>query len=428
MFISQYRFVRWRVFFLAVQQRLDAGNYARLVVGLLWRCLRGGLWALLIPIGLAFHILGFRRLIVRSEHIGHLAIEPDSFFKEVSLGLLPKRKWFMTVPASRNSNPHMLRYWRAFVPIIANPLACGVLETVARYGVACRDLDQYMATFFGTQDAYRVARLWGTRPPLLSLDMEDEAWGRLALAEIGIPEGKWFVCVHVREGGFLPRNEAIQSHRNASIDHVIPAMREVLKRGGVCVRMGDGTMSPLPQMHGVIDYAHSPLKSPRMDVILCAKARLFLGCTSGLAFLSAIFGVPIAHANMIPVATLGLHVQDISIPKLIFSEREARYLPFSEILGTAIGDFFFSHQYTEAGLRVEENSPEDIQLLLGEALDRIDGRAVYDHADRVRQQRYLALFRPGHYSYGAPSRVGRDFLRRHEELLVSHQQIAGATV
>jgi len=40
------------------------------------------LWMLFLPAGLLGHLFGYRRLIVRTEHIGHLAAEVDTFLKE----------------------------------------------------------------------------------------------------------------------------------------------------------------------------------------------------------------------------------------------------------------------------------------------------------------------------------------------------------
>lgn len=65
--------------------------------------------------------------------------------------------------------------------------------------------------------------------------------------------------------------------------------------------MGDTTMEPLPFLPQVIDYAHHPLRSPRLDIILCARARCILGNTSGIFLVGSIFGVPSA-ANMVPMS------------------------------------------------------------------------------------------------------------------------------
>jgi len=383
--------------------------------GLFKRLLWEITWLVLLPISMIGHIIGYRRLIIRTEHIGHLAVQPDALLKELNLGLIDNRKWFIAVIDGKVSNHHLLEYWTGFFPVLRAGWHCYFFNALTWRYFMREDLSKYDSTFFGPQPVYRINNLWGIRPSILKLTDQDISWGRDALLTLGIPEDKWYVCIHVREGGFIPNNEAIQSHRNADIKNVIPAIKEIVSRGGICVRMGDSTMTPLPEIEGLIDYVHHPSKSERLDVVLCAQARFFLGCTSGLAFLSMVFGVPCAHANMIPVATLGIRYCDISIPKLVWSKRLSRYLKFDELLGCPEGNFFFTHQYTEAGLIVEENSSDDILELVKEIFQRMEGGGL-SKDDQMLLSNYLSLLTPNDYSYLASSSVGISFLKKHSAL------------
>ncbi len=373
-------------------------------------------WFLLIPSALILHHMGLRRVPVLSQHIGHLATELDTFVKAQQLNLIPPARYFILAPSKKVANQHLLGYWSKHFKIVTNPAICLLLKMMTRRYFACYSGGLHCVRHFGTQEIYRINQLWGARPPVLTLSRDDEVWASQTLVDLGIPQDKWFVALHVREGGFLPHNEAIQAHRNASIENTFAAMREIVRRGGIVVRMGDASMAPLPPMPGVVDYAKHPLKSARMDVVLCAKAKFFLGCTSGLAFLSAIFGVPVAHANMIPVETLGIRRGDLSIPKLVWSEKRGRHLTFAELFRSKIGGYFYTKQYQEAGIQVHENEPEEITDLVTEMLDRLDGNYVEVEADRLLHERYMAFLKPGHYSYGAASRIGLAFLRRHQAL------------
>jgi putative glycosyltransferase (TIGR04372 family) len=176
-------------------------------------------------------------------------------------------------------------------------------------------------------------------------------------------------------------------------------------------------MSRLPELRGVIDYAHHPIRSARLDVILCARARFFLGTTSGLFYVSTVFGVPCALANMVPTSVMAPLASDISIPKLLYDERTSRLLRFDEILGSPVGNFLYTKLYTDAGIRIIENTPEDIRELASEMLDRLEGKHVENPEDEELQERFRRLLKPGTYSYGAASRVGTAFLRKYRHLL-----------
>lgn len=375
-------------------------------------------WALLLPISVCLHILGVRRLLIRVEHIGHLAAEFDTHMKAKILNLLPKhhRFYFVLAPKKSVSNTHLLAYWAKHFNIISNPLVCAFLSVLTRHFFMRYDISAYISKFFGTQEIYRINNLWDKREPLLTLSEEDEKWGNKLLEKLGVCKGQWFVCLHVRESGFLPHNEIIQSHRNATIANMKLAIQEIITRGGVVIRMGDSSMTPLKTMPGLIDYAHHPLKSERLDIILCAKAKFFLGCTSGLSFVSMIFGVPVAQANMVPMQALAIRRSDLSIPKLLWNEHQKRYLHFNEIMASKIGGFYFTHQYQEADIRIDENTPNDLLLLTSEMLDRLDGKFIETEEDKKLHLQYMSLFKPGHYSYGAISQVCIGFLRSYQFL------------
>jgi putative glycosyltransferase (TIGR04372 family) len=409
--------VRLLTFWIVLRHRLREKGLIWAIIGVVKRVSVEVLWLVLLPAAALGHVMGFRCLNVCVEHIGHLAVEPDTLLKEVKLGQLRHKRWILVAPTGKVANDHLLSYWRPWFITVISPAACWLLSIMSRHWLMKEDVSRYVGKFFGAQDVYTVNALWGERPPVLSLTEEDIDWGNRNLLELGVPAGSWFVAVHVREGGFLPHNEIIQHHRNAHIENASLAMQEIVKRGGICIRMGDRSMTPLPKMPGVIDYAVHPLKSARMDVYLCARARFFLGCTSGLAFLAATFGVPVAHANMIPVETLGIRHCDLSIPKLLWSTRLQRYLSFPEVFEQGHSGYFFSQQYADAGIRVDENSAEDIRELALEMLDRLDGKHIETEKEITMQAAYKALFRSGHYSWGTVSRVGAGFLRKHSMLL-----------
>ncbi|MBS1217280.1 MAG: hypothetical protein H6R21_413 [Proteobacteria bacterium] len=379
----------------------------------------GGLcvWVLLLPATLILHGLGYRRVTVITGRIGHLAAEVDCFLKAQALGELPHRKWFLLAPPRQVANAHLMSYWRARLPVVTNRFACALLGAMSRWVLLRYNISHYVLQLRATQDIYRLNAQWGGRPPLLALTVQDRAWSEAAQRELGIPDGKWFVCVHVREAGFSPGDEAAHAHRNGDPRALLSAVAEIVGRGGWCVRMGDPSMSRMSDIPGLVDYAHHPLRSPRLDIVLCARARFFLGNSSGLALVSSVFGVPSVLVNMIPLSALAPLPMDLSIQKLLRADHDGRLLRFDEILGSPAGDFRYAKLYSDAGLTPVENDAEDILAVVREMLDRIDGRFEGTPEDQLLQQRFRQLLRPGHYAYGAASRIGAAYLRRYRDLL-----------
>ena len=216
-----------------------------------------------------------------------------------------------------------------------------------------------------TQPAHlsTIAKQWEGRPPIFRLPPDLVQRGEQALRAMGVPEGAWFVCVHVRDGVYSPNDEVLHSYRNSSIENCELAVDAIVARGGWCIRMGENGTQPLRARKGVINYAASPFKSDWMDVFLGARNRFFLGNTSGLCLISTIAGVPAALANMTPFGgCYGMGPRDISIPKGLVRKDRSR-LALSEIFGSEIANFRYQSQFERADLLVVENTGAQIRDL-----------------------------------------------------------------
>ena len=267
--------------------------------------------------------------------VGHIALL-DSYIKAMQLGWHPKRQlWLLRVPSQKIPNHAYLDCWRTYLNV-PEPGPTGT-----NWGGICRGTGapfsslQFLIDFFWAnkdaeghvlwhqQFAAAVQREWEAqaRPPLLSLSEADRHQGQEALVQLGLPAGAWFACFHVREPGFWWKwNRVHATTRDADILTYTMAMQAVVERGGWVIRLGDATMKRLPPMPGVVDYAHSVLKSEKMDVFLSAECRFFVGVNSGLSLLPPTFGRPCVLTNFVPISVPFLRA-DIIVPKLLRSRR-----------------------------------------------------------------------------------------------------------
>jgi putative glycosyltransferase (TIGR04372 family) len=374
---------------------------------------------------LAIPILRLRRIRIlvnpifspSFSRIGHLAAEPDCFIKEGILGHRPDYRGLILFPSDRVANRCLLAYWKKHLHVIDSPFWARFLQPLKWVPFVTYRIDPYATAMHEVATVFEIQAKYADQPPLLQLTTDHRAAGEARLRELGIPEGDWYVAVHCREGGF-DAHDPVHSARNANIENCFLAMQEIVSREGWCLRMGDPTMKPLPPMTGVIDYAHSTLRSDWMDVFLCARCRFFFGGGSGLSQVATIFGVASAGVNLaLPIFGLGFGVKDLAIPKLFWSRSLKRYLTIPETATSPIGSARFTHCYDLQDIEAHENTPEDIRDLVVEMLEEIDGRFVETDEDRRLQAQYHSLLRPGHYAYGGVSRIGRKFLRKYRDLV-----------
>jgi putative glycosyltransferase (TIGR04372 family) len=358
-------------------------------------------------------------VLVLSQHIGHLALEPDCYLKEVMVGLrAPARRTFLVCRRERVANAEILRYWRRYFSVVlASPVTHDAFSALARRPGVGVDALGYVAILGETAKYPEIYRRYERRPPLLTLSEADQVRGRAALARLGIPADAWFVCVHCREGGFY--DDDAHSYRNASITSFAAAIATITAAGGWCVRMGHPSTTPMAPAPQVVDYAHHAERSPWLDLFLIARSRFFLGTNSGLLGVAVAFGVPAGLTNQTPMCVV-LSVGDVAIPKLMWDDEKGRLVTFAEVLALELtGERAPDYQelYTQAGLRPLENDPQDVADVAREMLQRTAGEFEVTPQDEALQQAFKDLLAPGHYSYGAASLVGRDFLRRHRDLL-----------
>jgi putative glycosyltransferase (TIGR04372 family) len=350
--------------------------------------------------------------------IGHLAAEPDFFIKDRLLG---SRGWYYGVivsPPGTAANDCLLDYWRRYLRVVRSPFWSWILNRLSRFSCLRYDVSQYTVAINQTAPYVALQKAWGDRAPLLTLSDAHRREGWDCLAELGIPADAKIVCFHCREGSYSPSDEDLHSFRNCSIENYLPAVAAIASRGYWCIRMGDPTMRRFEPMERVIDYAHLDIRSDRMDVFLSASCTFLLASPSGVAQLTGTFGRPCATANQVPLSSvLQFGIHDVAIPKLLWSEKEQRYVGFREAFESDASNFRFTRLYRENGVWPVENTAEEVRDLALEMLERSEGRAVYTPEDERLQRRFQALMRPGHYGYGGINRVGRNFLRKYALLL-----------
>jgi len=382
----------------------------RAVLWLLWLCL--------VPVSLPLHLAGLRRLPILTQRIGHLAAELDCFIKKVQLGQIDNKGkyFFVLAPDNKVSNLCLLDYWRDYIIVVKHPALCWALSLMTRGPLMRHDIQNYLLAIGRAAEYFSVASQWAERPALLQLRKEDQTRGEQFLANLGVPVGAWFVCVHARSLGYSVDDDNVHDYRNTKFEHLLPAMREIVARGGWCIRIGDVNTEPLPPMQGVVDYAHHMARSDELDIFFCAKCRFFLGNTSGLFLVSSVFGVPVALTNQTPFAATGFRPGDLSIPKRIRRIGHSEFLTSAEILRSPISNFRMSRFYIDAQLELIENSEEEILELVNEMLDVLDGRFRESPEAILYREKFTENLRSEHYCFGTTGKIASSFLLRHSSM------------
>lgn len=358
-----------------------------------------------------------------------LACHWDGMLKARHLGLIPPDKFVMIWSnGAPSANPHWMSYLGQYV-VLLDERNNEHKKVIGSFRGIERDAGERFheplrignRVFAYTHSGLAlIEQHWGreSREPFFKLTPEDIDYGRHQLSSVGVPKNAWFVCLHVREGGF----KGNEFFREAPIQDYLMAIQAVTKRGGWVIRVGDPTMTPLPKMDNVIDYPHSDTYSDRMDIVLCGLCRFFIATSSGLYTVAKAFGKPIVQTNYLPTCTLFLSKQDVFLPKLARRTKDHALLNLSEIMSLPFSFGVNDINYKQLGVELINNSPEEIAEVVEEMIDKLDGKFIVDATDEELQAQFKDMTARVETLYGLDNvpincQIGTHFLRSYQYLL-----------
>ncbi|HEX3486235.1 MAG TPA: TIGR04372 family glycosyltransferase [Micropepsaceae bacterium] len=363
--------------------------------------------------------------VTQFGHIGLL----DSYVKMTELGMFPPANRILLAPAEKVSNRDYLAYWDRYFTIVRDP---ELVDDLFPYQRMIGDNFMAYPGAAGTAEPWTRAAArahigWARqgRAPLLKVSDEDMALGAKTLAALGVPEGAWYVGLHVREGGYYGESSGgMSTHRNAAVDDYLPAIRAVTERGGYVIRLGDSSMQPLPDMERVVDYAHSPEKSSAVDIFFCATSRFVIGTTSGLTTACLSFGTPMILVNCISNDWQLWSGDTDFIVKPVWNLREKRHLTFAETYAQPTQGYLINADVMRRhGLEAVPNSAEEIEVAVRYKLDLMDGLTTRPGDDQEPMRSYRTAMADNSMMFGAAHPVPRFLEQYRKELLLTAESV-----
>ncbi len=376
------------------------------------------------PLG-ATNIRCFQNRSLNLRSLGNLISEPEYFIKMRTLG------WFsdtilpvLLAPSDRVINKKAGSLWRNEICCVTDTRLAARLKSLAGeleyntfwVNVPRIGLCSQWASMLAIQNEWEQRKL----SPLTSLTEQEKVRGNALLRAMGIPEGAWFVTLHVRSQTQVINTEkrsTYNSHRDASINSYLPAIEEITKRGGWVVRVGDSTMERLPHdLKNVIDYPHTPFKSEFMDIFTIASSRFFIGSASGMYAVAIAYGVPTLSSNGSPMNSFPVSTYDLYLPKLLRSKASNELLTFGSSLVPPFNYCHHTNAYHTMGVELVDNTEDEIRDATIEMLEQILGLQFTVPRDEELQNKFRRIANSAEPS-GIQCRVANSFLIKHSTLI-----------
>lgn len=283
----------------------------------------------------------------------------------------------------------------------------------------------------GDRDIYGLLSRTKTH---LSFTEEEERFGREELLKLGIRDDDFFVCIAARDKAYL---DTVFSHhsrehwnyhdyRDCSIQNYLSAANYLTEKSYYVIRMGAAVKDFLKTKNPkIIDYAANGKRTDFLDIYLGAKCKFFLSASFGITGVPLIFRRPIAYVNQIPLEGVWTWNKNyISIFKKLWLRKEKRFMTFKEIIESGAGRFLFFQQYERLGVDIVDNISEEIEALVVEMDERLNGTWITTDEDECLQERFWSIFPKNNDWHGEIlGRIGAHFLRENKELLGYRQNI-----
>ena len=309
--------------------------------------------------------------------IGHMGML-DALIKMSRLGMRPDVNWVLLAPKDKVVNAEYLNCWNEYFVIVKDSVIAAKLLSYQR--ICGEQFNCYVEPDGKVIDwsdaASRAFREWDSRQwgPLVKVSDATLGYGQRKLAALGMPYGAWFVTLHSRASGFYSEGFGfIQKHRNARLKSYIPSVEAITRAGGWVIRMGDSSMPKMPVMQNVIDVAHSPFKSKKLDVYLWSQCRFFIGTTSGPTNAAISFHTPALLVNCVSNYAQSWNNRVIFMLKPFWSVRLKRFMKYSEVFTPEHRAAMFNGKsMSRIGICPISNTSEDLLEATLEMLDCVD--------------------------------------------------------
>ena len=359
-----------------------------------------------------WYLIRWGKLI--SSRIGHFAINTEIYCCKRDAGInSPSQKYLDLFYMKKYvCNKQLEKMWRRSLIVLpawllrplckVNRFFClfisGFKEHELLIEIALKNIDSEVLNF-------DISNLTTKAPTHISFTPKEKLEGEEILKKFGLAKDAKFVCLLVRDTGYLSRyikheymNERYQyhSHRDGDIDKYVLAAEELARRGYYVFRMGKNVLKPLKSSNPkVIDYAKSGMRNDFMDIYLSAKCNFFISPGSGLDGVSVIFHRPVAYIGHLPFGNFAHkwnnNKKTLVLTKHHINKRNQKELTISEIFSANVAFAYTSDEYKLNDVELKENSPEEIRDLVIEMDERLNEHWKETKEDLLLQKRFRSI-------------------------------------
>ena len=239
----------------------------------------------------------------------------------------------------------------------------------------------------------------------LKFTKEEIKKGEELLGEIGISPNDKIVCLSIRDDKYM-KNYLLSKYeiehkwkvRNSDIQTYKLAAVELTKLGYKVVRVGRNVEHKINfENEKIIDYSRNKIRSDFLDIYLAHRCSFAFGDSSGWSTAPMAFRKYFAFANWIPFDALPYYSKRFTfIFKYYYDEKLNKFLRINEIFERKIHGYL-NKELKENGIKIEDNSAEDILSLVLEVEAKFKGSFKYDSEYKSINKKFINFLKENNF-------------------------------
>ncbi|MEY4405019.1 MAG: hypothetical protein RI976_950 [Actinomycetota bacterium] len=329
--------------------------------------LKFGLRLLILPVVFIFYLL--RKYMVvefvlpNVTLFGHLALEPEKILSNiVTQGPRPvgepKRVLIWSLGKSKDQvNKALVKIWRRELFVLPS----AIVDAMYR---ASKWLPNFEMRVLQFDKLHENDHVLDSCESHLKFTSSEVKIGEKYLRDVGIEQGKPYICLIVREAAWAPPITGPSSSgtlRSRSFEDFLLAADSLADLGVAVIKLGAaGTFKTAGTK--IIDYANSKDKSEFLDVYLPAHAKCVVSTMSGPDAVALVGRVPVLYVDIAQYSLCFAGTRLVTwVPARLISQKLGRAMSLSEVFESGAGRFLGSTAFEQAGIKIEQSSPEQIR-------------------------------------------------------------------
>jgi len=326
-----------------------------------------GLRLLALPVVLVFYLL--RKYMVvefvlpNVTLFGHLALEPEKILSNIAtqgprpFGE-PKRVLIWSLGKSKDQvNKALVKIWRRELFVLPS----AIIDAMHR---ASKWLPNFEMRVLQFDKLHENDHVLDSCESHLKFTSSEVKIGEKYLRDVGIEPANPYICLIVREAAWAPPTTGPSSSgtlRSRSFEDFLLAADSLADLGVAVIKLGaagtfktDGTK--------IIDYANSKDKSEFLDVYLPSHAKCVVSTMSGPDAVALVGRVPVLYIDIAQYSLCFAGTRLVTwVPARLISQKLGRAMSLSEVFESGAGRFLGSTAFEQAGIKIEQSSPEQIR-------------------------------------------------------------------